>query len=147
MDGLKLTFQRGGVIYVKLNDISKNTKNSILDILPINVEILHTRWCGREIYANITTKKSPPKENQTTIVSKFDVTYWREWEMGQDGVKAPTEAISLFYGPELLRYHGGLLTVNIIGRVLEEQESLLEEIGLRVWKSGKESVNIEYHKL
>ncbi|MGI6091120.1 MAG: DUF3830 family protein [Saccharofermentanales bacterium] len=145
MDGLKFTFQKGGVLYARFNKLSEKTKKSILDILPFETVISHTRWCGREIYANIETKNRPPKENQTTTVGKFDMTYWRDWDLDSEDIAAQSGAISLFYGSELLRFHNGLLHVNVIGRVDIEQEQQLEEIGLRIWQEGFEKVTVEYH--
>ena len=60
-----------------------------------------------------------------------------------DAQIAGCEAIALYYGPELLRYHDGLIRVNVIGRVRWEQEELLEEIGERIWKRGVEEVRVE----
>ena len=49
----------------------------------------------------------------------------------------------MFYGAEKLSFHGGLITVNVIGRILWEQEEMLETIGERVWSSGFEKVKVE----
>lgn len=145
MDGLKFTFERGGTIYARLSDVAPTTKKYILEILPIKTEVFHTRWCGREIYASIATTNKPPKENQTTIAGKFDVTYWRDWDLDNIKNAKQAESLSLFYGSDLLRYHDGLLHVNVIGTVDSNQEALLEEISIRIWQKGIENVTIEYH--
>ncbi len=144
MDGLKFTFERGGTIYARLFDLTSESKKSILEILPIESNINHTRWCGREVYTGIKTTTKPSKENQTAIASKFDVTYWRDWDRDCEGKGQQAESLSLFYGTDLLQWHDGLLHVNVIGRVGVEQEDLLEEIGLRVWQQGSEKVTVEY---
>lgn len=145
MEGLKFTFERGGVIYACLFDSAVDTKKSIFDILPLQTNASHTRWCGREVYANIKTKIKPSKENQTTFANKFDVTYWRDWDIDNEKNSQQSETISIFYGSELLRIREGLLQVNVIGRVDMRQESRLEEICLRVWQRGFEKVIIEKH--
>lgn len=141
MSLLKFSFERGGSLLAKLNCEAPTTSPAILEILPIESTLRHTRWCGREIYMPIRTMNLPSKENQTCIVSKFDLVYWREWD-AENGV-TPKETLSLFYGAERLSFHGGLLTVNVVGRVLWEYEEMLETVGERVWSAGFEGVKVE----
>ncbi|HHY04405.1 MAG TPA: DUF3830 family protein [Thermoanaerobacterales bacterium] len=144
MNKIKIMFERGGELTVDLNDRAPETVKRVLEILPLTSTVMHTRWCGREVSMGISTRKFPPLENHTNIVSKFDVTYWRNWEDPRAMPESPAaEAIALYYGPELLRYHDGLIRVNVIGRVRWEQEELLEEIGERIWKRGVEEVRVE----
>lgn len=144
MKKIKITFEKGGTLIADLNDRAPESVKSILDILPIYSTVYHTRWCGREISMGIRTVKKPPMENSSNIVSKFDVAYWRDWDSKIIGKEAPhDEAIAIYYGPEILRYHNGFLTTNIIGRILWEQEELLESIGTRIWQCGRENVVIE----
>lgn len=147
MQKIKINFEKGGALIAELNDRAPESVKSLLEILPIESTIFHTRWCGREISLGIKTLNKPPKENYSNIVSKFDIAYWRDWDgqvCGQDQVV--DEALALYYGPEMLRYHNGLLTTNIIGRVGWEQEELLESIGLRIWEFGRERVTVEKYK-
>jgi len=137
---LKISFEKGGELIVHLNGDAQKTKQSILEILPLESIALHTRWCGREINFELKTKSKPPMENETSVVSKFDVIYWRDWVIPEE--KA-TEALALFYGAESLRYHKGTILVNVIGRVPYEQEELLEQIGIRIWKNGMEKILID----
>jgi len=147
MKKLKLCFEKGGTLIAVLNDKAPNTVKSILEILPIESTMVHTRWCGREISLGIKTIKKPPMENCTNIVNKFDIAYWRDWNNIISSEDATfSEALAIYYGPEILRYHGGFLTTNIIGRILWEQEELLEEIGIRIWRHGQEKVFIEEDK-
>ena len=139
MSCLKFHFERGGFLVASLKENAPSTLRAVTEILPIESRLQHTRWCGREVYLPITTLHAPAKENQTGIVSKFDLTYWRDWDV-QEGA---AEALSLFYGAERLSFHGGLLTVNVIGRILWEYEEMLDAIGERVWSSGFEGVRAE----
>lgn len=137
---LKITFEKGGELLVHLNGHTQKTKQSIMEALPLESSALHTRWCGREINFELNTKVKPPKENETAVVSKFDVIYWRDWNSPEE--EAP-EAIALYYGAESLRYHKGIILVNVIGRVPLEQEELLEQIGIRIWQNGMEKILVE----
>lgn len=141
MEGLKITFERGGALTAKFLDKDLASIESIKKILPLNTEICHTRWCGREIFMPISTDNKSEGKNITRFVSKFDLVYWMK-EKGD----IHEETISMFYGAESLRYYGGPLYVEIIGRVSIEQEELFEEIGQRVWLGGKEKVTIELIK-
>ena len=141
MSCLRLHFERGGALIAKLRDDAVSSSASIMEILPFESRIQHTRWCGREIYLPIKTLRRPEKENQTGVVSKFDLVYWRDWDF-KDQEHAP-ETLSMFYGAETLSFHGGLITVNVIGRILWKQEEMLETIGERVWSSGFERVKVE----
>lgn len=144
MKRIRLKFEKGGSLTAFLNDRAPKTVESFIDCLPITETVVHTRWCGREFSFGIKTKDKPPKENYTSIVSKFDIAYWRNWNGGDQVKEAPAgETISVFYGAEMVRYHAGELIVNVIGRIDVNQEDLLEEIGNRIWLCGKEKVVIE----
>ncbi len=144
MSKLQISFEKGGTLIAVLNDKSPKTIMSIMEILPIESTIFHTRWCGREISLGIETTTKPPFENSTNIVSKFDIAYWRDWENKMTGDDfSINEAVAIYYGPETLRYHGGPLTTNIIGRIVWEQEDLLDSIGTRIWRCGHEKVLVE----
>ncbi|MBG0763434.1 MAG: DUF3830 family protein [Tissierellales bacterium] len=136
MDKLKLIFEKGGVIYVDLFDDKSEFIEKIKKIMPIKSQIYHTRWCGREIYVPIKADIRSIRSDLTRYVSKFDFTYWRN----DDGKE---DTISIFYGAESLGYYKGPLFVEILGRVSPEQESILDEIGERIWLEGIELVNIE----
>ena len=138
---LRFIFARGGELVADLNDKTPATQRELLRILPVDSELRHTRWCGREVFLPVVNGVPLVQENQTGIVSKFDVAYWREWEAAP-GVQ-PAETLSFYYGAERLQFHGGLLTVNVIGRIRWEQEAMLDEIGERIWRCGFEAVRVE----
>ncbi|MCC8057116.1 DUF3830 family protein [Cloacibacillus sp.] len=141
MSYFKFHFERGGFLTTRLRDDAASTVTSVLEIIPVESQVQHTRWCGREIYIPIKTLHLPEKENQTCVVSKFDLVYWRDWDF-KDQNHAP-ETLSMFYGAEKLGFHGGQITVNVIGRVLWEEEKMLEAIGERIWSLGFEKVRVE----
>ena len=144
MQLIKISFERGGILMGRLNDRAPASVRSFLEILPIETSVFHTRWCGREINMEIKTIHRPPRENCSNIVSKFDIAYWRDWDNQVNASEQiAQEAVAIYYGPEMLRYHNGLLSTNIIGRVDWEQEELLESIGLRIWEFGREGVRME----
>lgn len=138
MDGLKISFERGGILYAKFLNNNSTTITNIKKFLPYNTEVCHTRWCGREIFMPLKTDNKIVGNDLTRFVSKFDLVYWLK-EKGD----VHEETISIFYGAESLRYYGGPLYVEIIGRILVEQEELFDEIGRRIWLEGREKVFIE----
>jgi hypothetical protein len=143
MKKIKLIFEKGGELILILNNQSIVTQNSLIEILPLESSALHTRWCGREFSVKIKTINKPPLEADTTTVSKFDVVYWRDWERPEEEAD---EAIGIFYGAEILRYHKGPIRVNVLGHVSYEQAELLEQIGLRIWKNGSGKVTLESYE-
>lgn len=141
MCNLKFSFEKGGIIYANIIDEKDEVTKEVLKVLekmPIKTDVIHTRWCGREIYMPIETENKKIDSAVTNNVSKFDLVYWKKNdEEGSD------ETVSIFYGSEYLRHYSGPLYVKIIGRVSIDQEKLLDEIGNRVWLEGKEKVTIE----
>jgi hypothetical protein len=131
------TFERGGELIAELlTEAAPITVAHVLELLPLEATVHHTRWCGREIYLPIKSGLEIARENQTVQTNTGDVIYWREWEKGEDAA----EAISIYYGPELVRDHRGFLPVNVFARVPQGQWKAIEEIGLRVWQRGTERV-------
>lgn len=78
---IKLEFERWGYTLLAFLNPEKapKTVEEVVKVLPISIEAVQSRWCGREISWGIKTNSLPPKENSTGIVSKFDITYWRPW--------------------------------------------------------------------
>lgn len=141
MCDLKFSFEKGGIIYASILDENDEVTKEVLNVLSkrsINTDVIHTRWCGREIYMPIKTKNKTIDSSVTNNVNKFDLVYWKKnEEEGSD------ETVSIFYGAESLRHYSGPIYVKVIGKVSNEQNKLLEEIGNRVWLEGKEKVTIE----
>jgi len=137
------TFERGGEFIAELlPEAAPNTVAQVLKLLPLQATVYHTRWCGREIYLPVKSQTEVPRENQTAQTNTGDVIYWREWEKG----KGAAEAISIYYGAEVVRDHRGYLLVNVFARVPQAQWETIEEIGLRVWQRGIEKVTVEVLK-
>lgn len=140
MRKIKLTFERGGYLTVVLDGGAPQTANCILEALPFENDLTHSRYCGREVCMGIETKTMPPAENQTSTVEKFDVSYWRNWHEPEKGLPGSpgNETFSFYYGPEQLQFQGTPIRVNVIGHISKEEEPMLEEIGLRIWQKGFE---------
>lgn len=137
---IRFTFERGGELVAELApDVAPQTVRSLLALLPLTGPIYHTRWCGREIYLPIESGVEIPRENLTVHTNTGDVTYWREWDRVGPRI---AEAISIFYGAEVVRDHRGYLPVNVFARVPQGEWRTIEEIGLRVWQRGIEQVTI-----
>ncbi len=87
MERIKFTFKRGGSLVAVFDEKrAPETVKSLLEALPCEGDVMHTRWCGREIFVPTPTIHKPPKENQTNCVAKGDIAYWRDF----DNPEAPT---------------------------------------------------------
>ena len=119
---IKLEFERGGILYGFLNpEKAPKTVEEVVKVLPISIEAVQSRWCGREISWGIKTN-SPWDQNEKTPESKS------------------FESLAFYYGAEKPSYHDGALSLSVIGRISYEQEELMEEIGERIWLQGSERV-------
>jgi len=134
-------FERGGELIAELMpDVAPKSVEGFLKILPLEVTVYHSRWCGREFNFPIITKCNIPRERQTATCNTGDVVYWTEWEV--DSSEA-AEAIGVYYGAEVLRDHRGYLPVNPFARISQDQWKTIEEIGLRIWQQGIEKLTID----
>lgn len=124
---------------------AQKTTECIIASLPCESELVHSRYCGRELCFAIKTHDFPPIENQRSVVDKFDVAYWRNWESPENGLPGSPgmETVSFYYGSEILNFRTMPIQVNVFGRIDESQESVLDEIGNRVWQCGFEQVSVE----
>lgn len=139
---IKLEFERGGVLYGILDaEKAPKTVEEVVKVLPITMDAVQSRWCGREISWGISTECLPPRENSTGILSKFDITYWRPWDRKEKTPESKSfESLAFYYGAEKPSYHDGFLSLNVIGHICYDQEKLMIEIGERIWLQGVEKV-------
>lgn len=137
---IKFIFERGGELVADLLiEAAPRTIERVLEVLPLDCTVYHTRWCGREINFPIKTERVVPRENQTATANTGDVIYWKEWETAEN----PPEALAIYYGAEIIRDHRGFLPVNVFARVSQDQWPQIEEVGIRVWQQGIEAIHIE----
>jgi hypothetical protein len=115
----------------------------VLEVLPYDSTVYHTRWCGREINFPIQSRERIPRENQTATANTGDVVYPKGGlrllaRVGNRRESAPGIGHLLWRrgnpGPP------GLLAVNVFARVSQDQWPLCGEIGLRVWQHGIEPI-------
>jgi len=136
---IRLTFERGGAFTATLRaDLAPETVKAVTAMLPIEATVYHSRWSGREVNFPVKSPAPVPRERQTCTVNTGDVVYWKEWEMGD----AAQEALAVYYGAEVTRDHRGYLPVNVFARVPQEDWPAIEEVGLRIWREGAESVTV-----
>jgi hypothetical protein len=134
-------FARGGRVRAELlSERAPKTCAAIQAALPHEAEVLHARWAGREVFVPLPLAARPPMEHQTNRVSAGDVIYFREWE----GLYENTgfETMGLFYAAEIVRDWRGDARANLVARVCPDDLPALEEIGLRIWRTGGEKVRI-----
>jgi hypothetical protein len=133
-------FERGSELIAELMpDVAPKTVEALLEILPLEATVYHSRWSGREINFPVKSKRNIPLEKHTTTVNIGDVIYWREWE--RDPADA-AEAIAIYYGAEVTRDHRGYQCVNPFARIPPSEWKTIEEIGLRIWQQGIEKVTV-----
>ncbi|MGM0900495.1 MAG: DUF3830 family protein [Bacillota bacterium] len=145
MRKLKIKFERGGEVYATLlEEKAPNTCNGIWNQLPIESEMTHTRWSGREIYTSITDRPNLVRENQAIYMSVGEVCYWRDWTWEES--PTPPQAISIYYGADMARSQKGSEQVNVFAQVDYQDFKKLAEIGERVWLKGKEKVFIDRYE-
>ncbi len=145
MPSIRLLFEKGGCITVDLCGSAPETEKCILQMLPWESKLTHSRYCGREVCFAVETPALPPAENQRDRAEKFDVAYWRNWEEPARGLPGSpgAETLSFYYGAETLQFRGTPVRVNIFGRVRKEDEAVLEMVGNRIWKEGFEGIRAE----
>ncbi|TEU14914.1 MAG: DUF3830 family protein [Anaerolineales bacterium] len=137
---IRFILERGGELVADLlPEAAPKTIERVLEVLPHETTVYHTRWCGREINFPIKSIKPVLRENQTATASTGDVVYWKEWETEEN----PPEALAIYYGAEVIRDHRGFLPVNLFARISQDQWPQIEEIGIRVWQKGIEKIHIE----
>ncbi|MEJ2555615.1 MAG: DUF3830 family protein [Anaerolineae bacterium] len=137
---IRFTFERGGELVADLlPEAAPKTIERVLEVLPHEARVYHTRWCGREINFPIKSMNPVPRENQTATANTGDVIYWKEWQTEEN----PPEALAIYYGAEIIRDHRGFLLVNVFARISQDQWSQIEEIGIRVWQKGVEKICME----
>ena len=138
---ISLRFERGGELTAELMpDAAPKTVEGVLELLPLEVTVYHSRYCGREFNFPLKTKHSIPRERQTSTCNTGDVVYWKEWELNPTDA---AEAVGIYYGAEVLRDHRGYLPVNPFARIPQSQWKRIEEIGLRIWQQGIEKVTVD----
>jgi hypothetical protein len=139
-ESIIFTFERGGRLTARLLlDRAPQTVSILRGLLPLEATVFHSRWSGREINFPVKSEEGIPRENQTTQTNTGDVIYWKEWGMD---ASEPAEAIAIYYGAEITRDHRGFLPVNVFACIPESQWSTIEEVGLRIWQHGIESVEV-----
>jgi hypothetical protein len=132
-------FERGGKLEASLLfELNPKTAHGFMKLLPLEATVYHSRWSGREINFPLKSRETIPRENQTVQTNTGDVIYWKEWEKEEEA----SEAIAIYYGPEVTRDHRGYLPVNVFARIPQAQWKDIEEIGLRIWQKGVEKVKV-----
>jgi hypothetical protein len=135
-------FERGGELIASLlPELNPKTVSGFIKMLPLEATVYHSRWSGREINFPVESREMIPRENQTAQTNTGDVIYWKEWEKAD---KDASEAIAIYYGPEVTRDHRGYLPVNVFARISQAQWKDIEEIGLRIWQKGIEEVKVAF---
>ena len=137
---IRFTFERGGELVANLlSEAAPKTIDRVLEVLPLDCTVYHTRWCGREINFPIESVRPVPREKQTATANTGDMVYWKEWETEEN----LPQALAIYYGAEVIRDHRGFLPVNVFARVSQDQWPQIEEIGVRVWQQGIEQIQVE----
>lgn len=138
---IKVILESGKSFIAKLHD--NDTANIIYKSLPIESEVTHSRWSGREFNFPINISTKPNRENQSIFTSEGDLCYWRDWRYDYEENGHTKHVFAIYYGPEQARSHVGDEPVNIFGRVLEEDLEIVKQIGESIWLEGTEKIRVE----
>ncbi|UCB46019.1 MAG: DUF3830 family protein [Spirochaetota bacterium] len=135
------SFEKGGELTATLlPELNPKTVKAFIKMLPLKATVYHSRWSGREINFPVKSREVILKENHTVQTNTGDVIYWKEWEKED---QEASEAIAIYYGPEVTRDHRGYQPVNVFARITQSQWKNIEEIGLRIWQEGIEKVEVK----
>ncbi len=132
---LKLTFERGGVVYAKLNEKeAPKTTELFCATLPRTDDMLHGRYAGPAMFINTGLEGVTP-ENLAS----------RKWvgmlSLTLGNPNHPQHALHMFYS-----YRREIVSSNneiYLAQVEDKYFPLFEEIGDRVWGHCPEKVTIE----
>lgn len=139
MKELLVRYEKGGELRAYLLDKAAPLMcEAVSKHLPMETVSFHTRWSGRQVAAVPTWKYRPPMENQTLYMGLGDIGYFREWEGLYD--RRGIEVFVIGYGPEYTDDERGEAKGNLFARVYPDFWEILQEIGLRIWRHGKEKV-------
>ena len=108
------------------------------EFLPLETEVMHVRWSGHAVWANIDEINLPevPRENHTVYPSRGDILFYPGYKNDQE--------ILIACGPTCFKSPAGELAGNHVGTLEASQEKLvsLEESTLDTGKK-QATINIE----
>lgn len=136
---IKIRFERGGeFIATLIEDKAPKTCEAIWRALPLEGDVLHSKWSGRGIFIGTHLGDRLPRENQSSILSSGYVGYWREWFNEEKG----EEVIEVYYGPSVVRDDRGVTQLNMFA-LIEKDLKELADVGMRIWMQGKEKMTVQ----
>jgi len=97
---IRMTFVPGGesVTAELLDDEAPATCQLVWDMLPLEHDLQHAQYSGREVFMLLGGASPAPRENQTRLPLPGEVLYWSETDTSVTGGGTALVEICLIYG-------------------------------------------------
>lgn len=142
---IRVEFERGGaLLFTPREDRAPETCSCVWESLPLISSCTHGRVPGRsgkQIAIELNLPSKPKREYQSIFADKGDVSYWREWD-GDHFQMSYVETLGIHYGVSRSFDMRGYSPFNVFAGIDPNQEEMLAQIGLRVWRKGREKVQL-----
>ena len=136
MSTLELTIEDNVYTAELLEEKAPESIATMREFLPLETEVMHVRWSGHAVWANIDEIDLPevPRENHTVYPSRGDILFYPGYRNEQE--------ILIACGPTCFKSPAGELAGNHVGTLGASQEDLvsLEESTL---DTGKKQATIK----
>lgn len=118
-----------------LEDCAPISIETMRDFLPLESELMHVRWSGHAVWANIDEIQLPeiPRENHTVYPSRGDILFYPGYRNEQE--------ILIACGPTCFKSPAGELAGNHVG-TLNATPKELTELEKATLENGKHDVSL-----
>lgn len=135
MKGFKITTQDNQSIRFEyyLHDAPVTAK-AFSSILPFTRTFIHARVSGQEIWIDDVPRLNIIQENASVFTEVGEVVFGPS-----KPVRTKTaNCMGIYYGEGK-----GLDCCNIFAKVVDEDLSILQELGNKIWKEGKQTITVD----
>jgi hypothetical protein len=135
MEGFKITTQDNQSIRFEYYlDDAPVTVKAFSSILPFTRTFLHARVSGQEIWIDDVPPLNIIQENASVFTEVGEVVFGPS-----KPVRTKTaNCMGIYYGEGK-----GLDCCNIFAKVVDEDLSILQELGNKIWKEGKQTITVD----
>ena len=136
MKGFKITTQdQQSIRFEYYSDDAPVTAKAFSSILPFTRTFLHARVSGQEIWIDDVPPLNIIQENASVFTEVGEVVF---------GPSRPVRTktancMGIYYGEGK-----GLDCCNIFAKVVDEDLSILQELGNKIWKEGKQTITVDH---
>jgi hypothetical protein len=135
MKGFKITTQdHQSIRFEYYLDDAPVTAKAFSSILPFTRTFLHARVSGQEIWIDDVPPLNIIQENASVFTEVGEVVFGPS-----KPVRTKTaNCMGIYYGEGK-----GLDCCNIFAKVVDEDLSILQELGNKIWKEGKQTITVD----